>query len=68
MATLQCCQPLVPLSWNQNQEMATTMQGVCSPCKTSADNIAPPALLVDWGHDIGREVGGGMWERQWCSK
>eukprot|EP00957_Ditylum_brightwellii_P116253 8867788-Ditylum_brightwellii.AAC.1 len=42
MATQHRCQMLVPLSWPQNQEMAPMMQGVCSSCKTAADNVAPP--------------------------
>eukprot|EP00957_Ditylum_brightwellii_P084584 6431859-Ditylum_brightwellii.AAC.1 len=38
--------------------MAPTMQGVCSACKTAADNITPVSLM-HWEHDIGGEGGGG---------
>eukprot|EP00957_Ditylum_brightwellii_P020436 1540660-Ditylum_brightwellii.AAC.1 len=42
MAMLRPCQPLLPLSWPQNQEMTTTTQGAYSACQIAAVTIALP--------------------------
>eukprot|EP00957_Ditylum_brightwellii_P113978 8689480-Ditylum_brightwellii.AAC.1 len=40
---MQCChQMLMPFSWSQNQEIAPTMQGVCSTGKITSVDIVPP--------------------------
>eukprot|EP00957_Ditylum_brightwellii_P014863 1120714-Ditylum_brightwellii.AAC.1 len=41
MAMQRRCQTLVPLSWPPNQEMAPTVQGVCSTGKITAGILSP---------------------------
>eukprot|EP00957_Ditylum_brightwellii_P059088 4482194-Ditylum_brightwellii.AAC.1 len=48
--------------------MAPMMQGVCSACKTAADNIAPPRhKCIGSTISVGKVVGE-TWERQWRKK
>eukprot|EP00957_Ditylum_brightwellii_P005435 415895-Ditylum_brightwellii.AAC.1 len=64
MATQHHRQRLVPLSWPQNQEMASTTQGVCSKCKTAAGGIASLRHKCIGSTVLVGKVVGEMWERQ----
>eukprot|EP00957_Ditylum_brightwellii_P139334 10618958-Ditylum_brightwellii.AAC.1 len=59
MAVLHHHQLLLPLSWPKNQDMAPTMQGVCSTSNIVTDNIAPHIIDA-----LGaRRQWGRWWER-----
>eukprot|EP00957_Ditylum_brightwellii_P013593 1025405-Ditylum_brightwellii.AAC.1 len=68
MSMLHRGQPLLPLSWSQNQEMTTMMQGSYGACQIAAGTIAPlqhrSIGSIIW---VGKIVGE-TWEERWCKK